>query len=176
MSDFQFRTRHERDRSFVFKCWSRNLYENDPLFKAVPPPTYNHHMDRIMEHHWQHSQWLMLVGEDVKDYMAGFICGVHTDAAPIIHFVYIRRSPDYRGHGLGRHIINEWLEMGDVSDTVFYSTQTHKAREIATQHTRWEKVSKDGQSYKNKGTYWLGRRWLYNPFALTYEMEHGWWL
>lgn len=154
------------DKAYVYDSWFNNLVDNDLHFKFMPRPVYTHHMTRIIDHHWENSQWLVLGGKTAEDWCAGYVCGVHTEASPLVHYVYVRKR--YRGHGWGRQLVRSWLELGSRdSGLVYHSTSTRVAK-------RWEFYHRGKR--KTDGTWWLGRRWMYSPWALTYGLPEGWWV
>lgn len=153
-----------RDKPYLLSSWHHSLYDFGVAEKQLPKPVYDYHMARITDHHWDESQWLVLSGDSVNDWVAGFVCGLHTEGATHIHYVYVREK--YRRHGWGRHLVSEFLGLADDEDDeqlVYYSCNTVDSRGWA-------------RGRRKRGMQYLGRQWMYNPYGLTYRMPPDWYV
>lgn len=164
-SPLQLRPLHPRDHAYIYDSWFKSLRDTSPTFRHVPIPVYTHHMPKIIEHHLEASEWLVLAGNTHKDWCTGYVCGTFTEASTAIHMVYVRKS--YREHGLASQLIQSLLDLGPPTEMVYYSN-------VSLDTMGWQR--KHTPHIRNQGLHWLGRRWLHNPWALTYMFPEDWFL
>lgn len=173
--EFKIRPVHPLvDKKYIYSSWYGQVSDHDVAHRNTPQPVLSAYHNRIMESHLANSTWLVASregGEDEDDFsrawMSGYVCATLTDAVPVVHMVYIRRR--YRGHGLGSNLMASVLNLSPVEfDTVYYSTMTNHTREWARKHK-----NKTGKGDPREILF-LGKKWLYNPYALTQYLPGDW--
>lgn len=101
------------DVPFLTNSWLRSYRDSGAAIRHVPNDVYHLLHHRIIERLWRDEQvtWLVACYPQDTSFIYGWLCGENTDAGPVLHYVYVRRS--MRKFGVATHLVNTFADGHD---------------------------------------------------------------
>lgn len=116
----------KEDEAFIYSSWLKS-FRDEPTFRKMPNEHFFTLHRKIVEGLIATAKIKLLVMEEDKDHLLGFICFDNSKAFDILHFMYIKTS--FRKLKLSRVLLDEALSKDERP--CYYTHHTYGAEFIA---------------------------------------------
>lgn len=141
---------------FVTSSWIQSAERGAAM--RVPQKVWSTYEHALITKYWNdpNHTWLFATNPADTNFVYGYLCGLGTDAGPVLHYLYVRRR--MRDSAALRF---------DVAGTLL-RTFVSGLRQDRITHTRttpaWERKLREDEAFCD-----LAGEWFYNPYLAYYE-------